>query len=392
MNVLYLSAIARVIDGPGRSLLQLLRALNGSRIRPLVVVSETGMLTEELTCLGVEWIVVPMPRLSRTRSPTGVARVITNFFQVGSVLASIIRRRKIELVHINEISSLYGGPPARLCRIPTLWHLRWTATEGPFNDLVLRFAGILASVLVAVSEAVRERALRAGISRKKVRLVRNGIDLDEYRPGIDGLEFRRYLGIPDGAPLVGVIGGISPLKGQDVLVRALPLVTRACPEAHAVIVGNPVSDNEQAYFESVKRTRFNLGLEQRLHFVPARKDVRPVFAALDVLAHCPRLPDSSPRVILEAMAMGKPVVGSGIGGIPELITDRWNGLLVHPGDATCLGEAVARVLKDPGLARRMGEHGRLRAQELFSLPAHAAAMEDLYGQMLRGDGCLGGSP
>jgi glycosyltransferase involved in cell wall biosynthesis len=176
---------------------------------------------------------------------------------------------------------------------------------------------------------------------------------------------------------LGTVANLFPRKGYEVMLRALPAIVRAVPTVHYVIVGSDDHD----YADRLKKLAQELKIADRVHIVGFQDPVQPFLAALDLYVH-PALMEGFGIAVVEAMAMGKAVVATTTGGLPEVVAQGETGLLVPPGDAESLAAAVVSLLEDKVRREQMGRNGKARAQERFSLDASVMHMEQLYGEIL----------
>jgi len=168
-----------------------------------------------------------------------------------------------------------------------------------------------------------------------------------------------------------------------VLIEAMPEVLRQFPAARAVVIGG-VHRAGEAYAAALRARVQALGIADRVLFAGFRNDVVDVMNAMDVIAHTSVRPEPFGRVILEGMLLGKPVVATDAGGVPELIEDGESGFLVPPGDAPALAAKLAEILQDPDRARRVGHQGRSWARERFALSRQVREMTEIYEQLAGG--------
>jgi glycosyltransferase involved in cell wall biosynthesis len=213
--------------------------------------------------------------------------------------------------------------------------------------------------IVAVSEATRISLLRQGYPAARVVVVHNGIG-----PAAP-VELRRPDGAPDAAPLLLHVGRLAPVKGQRELIEALALLRR--PDAVAVLAGKDL-ETGGSYQRELETLAAALGVHERVVFAGYRDDVPALLAAADVFV-LPSFVEGLPLTVLEAMAAARPVVASRAGGTPEAVVDGETGVLVPPGDVEALAGALDELLADPERARRLGEAGKRRVEERFSVDA-----------------------
>ena len=281
-------------------------------------------------------------------------------------------------------SMLYGIP--HVMTMHSLEALRpWKAEQlgGGYqvSTWCERTSAASAAAVVAVSEGMRADILAAypEIHNERVRVIRNGIDTDEYRPdpGTDVLE--RY-GVDLARPYVIFVGRITRQKGVPVLLRA---ASRLIPEAQLVLLAGAADTPEQL----AEVTELVDGLRATRSGVIWIPEMLPKPEVIQFLTHAavfaiPSIYEPLGIVNLEAMACGTGVAGSRTGGIPEVVADGETGLLVPPDDPPALAEALNALLRDPARARAMGQAGRKRAIAEFGWPAIAAQTAELYAELV----------
>jgi L-malate glycosyltransferase len=293
-------------------------------------------------------------------------------------LARLLRREHANVLHTHTLAAAnaLGRLAGRLAHVPVVSHLHIANHFRPATRPLL--AGIdnttarLAAALVAVSEDTRRAYVEQGYP-PRIRVVYNGVDL---APG-DANGLREELAIPAHAPLVAEVGRLCDVKGQRELIDAI----RRVPEAHAVLVGADL-EHGGAYEQALRRRADELGVADRVVFTGRRADAARVLAAADVVA-LPSWTEGLPLVVLEAMALGRAVVATRVGGTPELVIEGETGLLVPPRDAGALADALRRVLSDDALRQRLGDAGRRRVEERFSATAMARDVLELYDEVAR---------
>jgi glycosyltransferase involved in cell wall biosynthesis len=183
----------------------------------------------------------------------------------------------------------------------------------------------------------------------------------------------------DGPQRVGLVGRISPWKGQDVFIRAASDVRKVLPGTQFLIIGSAMF-GEEDYEREVRELSTSLGLDDCLEFTGFRSDVQELVHGLDVLVHASTTGEPFGQVIAEGMAACKPVVATAGGAVPEIVQDGVTGLLVPMGDAQSMAEAITKLLSDPELAGQMGEAGRQRVEEHFTMEHVVQKVEFIYDE------------
>lgn len=368
-NILYLANRGRLIGGGEVSLKELLKGLNKETFHPTVLCPEEGELAEGIRGMGLRVFCLPMKRLR-----------YGNFFSLISTVARmvrIIKREKVDLIHANgSRCMIYGGIAARLCHRPIIWHVRIAQPE-PWLD---RFLASLASRVVVISQEVKKRRFNWLEKRGKVEVVFNGVDLELYnnKPNNDNL--RRELGLPETASLVGIVGQLHPKKGHQFFLKAAKRVSQLFPDCRFLIVGEDISAKGD-YLPKLRALTRELGIEGKVVYTGFRENIPSIMASIDCLV-LSSLEEPFGRVLIEAMAASKPVVATRVGGVPEIVIEGKTGLLVPPADEKTLARGIIYLLQNRELANRMGQEGRSRVEELFTLKGHVARIENTYSQLL----------
>jgi glycosyltransferase involved in cell wall biosynthesis len=204
--------------------------------------------------------------------------------------------------------------------------------------------------------------------RSPQHVVYNGVNLERFSIA------NRQLHRP---PRVGIIGNLTPIKAHDIFIEMAAQLTRRGPDAEYWIVGR-----DKGCEAGLRALVENRGLQQRVKFLGYQEDIPSILAHIDLLVCCSHQ-ETFGRCVVEAMAAALPVVGTHVGGLPEVIDDGVTGVLVPPGDPLALADAVARILGDEPLRRSMGMAGQQRAA-MFSSPAHAQKILEVYSSVKAG--------
>lgn len=237
--------------------------------------------------------------------------------------------------------------------------------------------------LIVPSSSIAAKVRAEGRGGASFSVIPNGVDLARFDLPVAACALRDEFSIPHSAPLLGVVARLEPEKGHRYLVEGMPAILRGAPETWLVIVGEGSLAGElRALAASLPSPA-----RERIVFTGRREDVAAITAELDV-AVLPSLREAQGISILEAMARRKPVVASAVGGIPEVLTNGLDGLLVPPADPAALADACIRLACSPKLRARMGEAGRRTVEERFSLDAMVRQIEAVYDEELVRAGAL----
>ena len=290
-----------------------------------------------------------------------------NLLAVGR-LARWFRRNRVDIVATQlSTASLWGTLAARWIGVPSV------ATVRALNS---KTCYVYADRVIAVSQAVKEHLVEQGLPAHKIRVVYNGIDLSRFAPPPDLSAAKTAIGLPGAALVVGVVAHLSPKKGHRWFLEAVAPLLAEWPDLRILLLGEGA---ERAALEKQARA---LGMGERVHFSGFHPDVVPQMAALDALVLPAIDKEGFGRVLVEAGAMGKPVIGTDVGGIGEVIVPGQTGFVVAPRDAAALRNALGALLGDPQLRQKMGEAGRARALNDFSEKRMVEETERVYRELL----------
>ncbi len=296
-----------------------------------------------------------------------------NDWQDYGALYRFLREKQIDVLHAHWSTDMIVPPTAALrAHVPV--RILTRHMPYPFKNRFgsWLYSQVLWTRLVTVSASVRETLLACGVAPDKVEVIHHGTNIEEFiQTTASPQSIRHGLGIPDDCLTVGIVGRIAPEKGHQVLLQAAALLGDRYP-IRFIIVGDGPS--EAAVRDAVGR----LGLEERVVFAGFRGDVNNVIAALDILTLPSTWNEPCAAVVQQAMALGKPVIGTRAGGTPEMVVEGETGLLVPPSDAPALADAIARLAGDAFLRKRLGAAGRERVGAYFSLSLMTDRIEALY--------------
>lgn len=322
--------------------------------------------------------VKPLPPLVRRLSPTEDVKA---FF----ALWKLIRQERPHIVHTHSSKAgILGRLAAWLARVPVIIHTpHGHVFYGHFGRSasrvflwVERFMDRFTDHMIALTEAEKADYIRLGVSRAaKVTTIHSGVALERFMAsGVDGKEKRTALGLSPEGLVVGTVGWLLPIKGPQYLIQAMPGVWENHPETTLVFVGKGELE------EALREKAVKMGASDRVRFPGWRDDIPEIMHALDVFV-LPSLNEGMGRVLVEAMAAGKPVVASWVGGILDLVRDGDNGFLVSPGDVKGLSRALNTLLGDRELRRRMGQRGRALVGD-FSVEGMVEKIDTVYAALL----------
>jgi len=369
------------VGGAEVTLLSLLRRLDRTRFVPIAAVTSEGRFRQRLTEIGIESYIVPMDPLLRTRNPFKLARYPLAVRTAVRALARLIRERDISLVHTNSMRAhLYGLLAAHRVSVPAVPHLQ-DLNRRPMARRIINFLfGHWADRIVVNSKAVRALFDDDRRCRDKVELIYPALEIEDFDPAISPREIQAKFGLDGCYPVVGLVANVHPMKRPEDLIRAAPAVLAEFPTARFLLIGD-TSPTPRDYLVFLQQLVEELGLFERVVFTGFCDEIAPFYAAIDMLV----LPSSGEpfgKVMIETMAMQKPVIGVADGGPLEVVEDGVTGRLVPPIDPQALAGVIIEVARDPERARAFGMAGRERVKQAYTFERYVAAFETLFEDIL----------
>lgn len=348
--------VAEQRGGAEKYLIDMIRAGRQSDINWLVILLEEGPMQAQLAELGVRVEVIPAKKFSNIGDSLAVAWKIKSFCVANDIRFLIGWMTKGHIY--SSLSRVLGNPAASL-----LFQHGYSERAEGFDKLALRMpiAGVFSCSQFALDSQLNQL-------NNKVRgfVAYPGVEVDKYSPDVlpSPEECRVKLGLPVGVPLIGTVGRLQHWKGMHTLVDALPKIHVRYPDAHVVLVGGEHS-LEPDYKPFLEKRIREAGLQNHVHLVGLQHNVAEWMQAMTVFVHASHI-EPFGMVVIEAMALGKPVIAGDKGGPREVITSGENGLFAGFEDADAVANGVLSYLDDPEWTKQVGEKARQRAQD-FSM-------------------------
>lgn len=294
-------------------------------------------------------------------------------------MLNLCRKHKVAIWHGHDYKSNLIGLILR-----RFWPMRLLTTvhgwvhhteRTPLYYAIDRFCLPRYDCVLAVSEDLKQRSFECGVRAEKCHLIENAIDTDEFMRKRNRLEAQNELSLKHYDFVIGGVGRLSPEKGFDVLVQSIAQLRHKGVNTALLLVGE---GEQQPSLESLARS---LGIRDSVYFPGFQSDLRPYYEAMDVFA-LSSFREGLPNVILEALAMETPVVATRIAGIPRVIEDGRNGLLVEPNSVEELTSALVRFVDEKGLSRRLASEGRRTIEERYSFTRRMDKIAAIYDRLL----------
>ena len=340
-------------------MLTLAKGLRQTAWAPSVVVPEAGKVSERCRDLDVPVFEIPLPPLKRP----GIASLST-IRAVRRLLADTASR----VVHANGSRAMfYGGVAARRARVPCIWHVRILDKDPVLDTFLVR----LAAATISSSRIGLERLERWPWALERCHVVPNGLDLEAFEPSTTRAAVRTELGVDDEDVVVTSVGRLIAEKTPELLIHAMQRAGARSSRLKAFVVGGGA---ERSRLEA---RVLSADLDERIRFLGHRDDVADILDASDMFVMTSAI-EHFGRVIVEAMCRRLPVIAPAAGGAAEIVVDGHTGILVAPGDGEAFGAAIRLLAEDPSLRLRLGEEGRRRVVDHYSMEKHVEGVVRLY--------------
>lgn len=300
-------------------------------------------------------------------------------WRVFTQLLAVCRQEKVVIWHGHDYKSNALGLilrrfwPMRLVTTVHGWvkHTRRTPLYYGIDRWSLRRY----EVVISVSDDLDRRCRECGIPKDRCLLIENGIDTRQFARSRARGDAKRLMGIPADRLVIGAIGRLSEEKGFDLLIRAVDRLLASGSDVELRIAGE---GDQQGRLEDLIRT---LGREDRIHLVGFQADTVRLLEAMDVFA-LSSIREGLPNVVLEAMAIGVPVVATRVAGVPRVIEHGTNGILIEIGDGEQMASALIQILDDAELRSRLADAGRRTVEERFDFERRMGRIREIYDRLL----------
>jgi glycosyltransferase involved in cell wall biosynthesis len=380
MRVCFFATDYSLQGGAARLQIIIVRHLLACGHEAHVVLPKESELSEHYRQIGAHVHIIYWQHLRKLSDPLHVMKYLFWLAPTVFRVARIIRRHRIDLVHVNEILDFQGLLAARLAGVPGVVFVRSILDSALMNGILAAIATSLADAVACTSGAAYRMVFRSWRRKHLSVLYDGGPDYDMFDPD-KAAPIRPE--IPPGALIIGMVSKLVHNKGHlSFLDLARRLDALGFAHVHYVIVGGPVSGHEE-YARVVEQRIQQYGLTGRVHMVGQQSDVAAWMAGMDILCHLPSVQDTLPGVTMEAAAMGKPILGFISGGVPEQLTHPTSARLVPIGDIDALARNATELIENPRLRAEMGQSARQEVRSKFSIPSHLKQVDDLYESLLR---------
>jgi glycosyltransferase involved in cell wall biosynthesis len=366
--------------------LLILRRLNHRRFSPVVICPAADTMAKEVREIGVECRTIDQLEARFTIRPDRLIQYLFSFIRTIGQMRRAIRDEKPDLIHANSIRSGLAATAASAgMKMPVIWHLQDELPLHPLSTLI-RLSVLLSNRIClmpaskATGDSFRGKLLKGFGKRIPERVVHNGIELENFRFDAENRRrVRAELGLSEDEFVFGVVGQITPRKGQLELIETFAAAQNEMPQATSLIVGAPMFNKDHLYLEELKAAVERLGIENKVKFLGSRRDVPAVMQALDLLVVNSRS-EALVVVAIEAMACRTPVLATDVGGTREIIEHGKNGWLINFGDEEGLKNALLTLSQNAEMRRRFADESEKIALAGLGAERLAREVESFYEQ------------
>jgi L-malate glycosyltransferase len=383
-----------MVSGAERVLLMILNGIDRQRYERVVVCPADSRMMELADQAGVRTRASQELHARFTWRLDRVAQYLVSFYQVIRNTRRIVVDEAPAFIHANSIrAGLVMSAATFGLDVPVIWHAHDILPRHPLSTAVRLFAALTSrNHILAVSHAVATRfrgiILRPLKDRIPITVIHNSVDFQRFYPdAAAGPLMRQRLNIEAAQPLVGIVGQLTPRKGQHELIDAFSQIVRDEPNALLLIVGSAIFNRDEDYAEELRRKATSLGIQESVRFLGSRDDVPELMRALDVLVVNSH-EEPFGLTVLEGLASGTATISTAVGGTPEMIDHLVNGFLVKAGDRGALVSALRTLLHDSELRQHLGTRGRDAAVTRFSIPRFIQDVNALYNGLSQRDAIL----
>ena len=360
--ILYLSHCGSSIGGGEKQLSYLVTNIDQAHYQPLVVCPDDGVFAEHLRCAAIPTVILDLPPWRKAKSL--IARR-----DAAKKLVALAKTHNAQLIHTSDSwFNPYLCHVREQLEIPVISHVRTLLTHSQVRKY--RFNQM--DRIIAISKESKTPLLQAGIDAKKIDVILNCVDLLAFQPAPGPTHSGEYV--------VGIVGRIEPFKRQKAFVEIAAKVAAQNKKIKFHIIGGALDTPEhRAYEREVHQLVTKHQLQEVVHFTGHRTDMPKAMQELDLLVTL-----SAGSVIAEAMAAGKPVIGTPVGSTAEMIVHGVTGYVVPSASVADIANKVMEISKDPVQNRCMGQQARKHAEEAFGVETHIQKVEDIYKKLLKG--------
>ena len=360
--ILYLSHTGASIGGGEKQLYYLLTHLDRKRYEPVVVFPEDGVFADQVRKADIPSFILNLPHWRR-----GISRFSRKI--ATTKLTELAKKHNIQLVHTSD--SWFNPYILKLknrLKIPVISHVRNLLT----SKQVSKYSFSDMDYIISISEKSKIPLIESGISKEKIEVILNCVDLNEFTHSLE----KDKRSTEDFT--IGIVGRIEPFKQQKTFVEIANEVNRQSKNVQFQVIGDVLEiPKHQTYFREVQELVVQYGLENVIHFTGHRNDIPKVMQEIDLLVTL-----SAGSVIAEAMASGKPVIGTTVGSTSDMIVEGLTGWVIQEDSIELMADRIVQLYKDPKRCEEFGVAARKHAESHFGIDQHVNRIQNIYEKLL----------
>ena len=396
-TVAYINTTGSFLGGAEFCLFELVTNLDKDRYRPIVVVPNWGDFAEKLVQNNVKVINLKgngFPALSwhirghKIYNCCAFLQYACELFKLKDKLLRVIKHNDMAIVHGNSFAgTLFGAMAANQSEIPFIAHLRELPRQGLlsgpiFKSIVRNIAIKESAACIAISGMVANAyAFENGFKSPPILTMYDPLDIKHFVPTKPDAALRNVYGLPKTAYIVGLVGRFEDWKGHLTALDTLDIVIRQSKRQVILVFVGDSKGAQKLYINQINQRILDLGLSGNVVMLGLQKDMPSIYSIMDIVI-VPSVAEPLGRVVLEAMAMQKPVIATNIGGPAEIITDGVDGFLISPKDPNALSTKIINLIENPQIFREMGAAAREKVVKQHRIPSYVSKIMELYDHVL----------
>ena len=360
--VLYLSHTGASVGGGEKQLYYLLTHLDRKKYQPIVVFPEDGVFADQVRKADIPSFILNLPHWRKVISRFSRNRAAAN-------LTKLAQKHNIQIVHTSDSwFNPYILQLKKRLKIPVISHVRNLLT----SHQVSKYSFADMDYVISISEQSKIPLIESGISMEKIEVILNCVDLNEFTPSLE----KDKRSTDDFT--IGIVGRIEPFKKQKTFIEIANEVNRQYKNVKFQVFGDVLEiPKHQTYFREVRELVVQYGLENVVHFTGHRNDIPKVMKEIDLLVTL-----SAGSVIAEAMASGKPVIGTAVGSTSDMIADGLTGWVIPEDSIPLMTDRIVQLYKDPKMCEEFGIAARKHAESHFGIDQHVHRIQNIYEKLL----------
>jgi len=358
------------ISGAELSLVSFLNKMDKDKFEVIILLPIKSKISELLIQFKI--INLPLIWFQRSNNPIRLFFFSLNIIALTWKINKIVKLYNIDIIYSNSIkANLYGVMIKLLSDKKNIWHIRDTLKKGLYNKILIK----LSDKIICISEDVYKQI---NASKNKKVLVYGGLDLIEWNNDAEQkTTLRKNLSLLRETKLIAIISQLTPWKNHFDFIKASKLIIDKCENVHLLIVGDVLNHKDQKYKMLIQDKINELGINSYFTFLGHRQDVKEILCQIDILLHT-AINEPFGRVLIEAMAMEKPVIAYNCGGPKEIIVNNETGYLVEPYDCVDLAKKALILIEKDELRIEFGRKGRIRVLDKFNIDDYVQNLEEIF--------------